>query len=105
MSVEFKSSIIYGYDCSDLIEKFSFEELEELEEIGWDYIRDCYSDDFMYIGVKISNVYCGEEQRIDVLKAMNSSLQKFAELLHKTPDKYKILFPLSGSLYHICYAV
>ena len=104
MSVDYKSALIYGYDCSHLINKISWEDLEELENIGWDYIRDPYSDKFLYIGVKISCVDCYEERIIDIFKALNPTIHKFSELIGKTPDGYKALLPLSGSVYHICYA-
>ena len=102
MSVDYKSALIYGYDCDPA--DWSYEETEALEALGWDIIRDCYTDEFLYIGIKLSCVDCYEEAKVDVFKALNPVMLKFSELLHKTPEQYKVKLPLSGSVYHLCYA-
>jgi hypothetical protein len=102
MSVDYKSALIYGYDCDPA--NWSYEETEALEILGWDIIRDCYNDEFLYIGIKLSCVDCYEEAKVDVFKALNPSMLKFSELLNKTPERYKVKLPLSGSVYHLCYA-
>ena len=102
MSVDYKSALIYGYDCDP--ENWSYEETEALEALGWDIIRDYYADGFLYIGIKLSCVDCYEEVKVDVFKALNPSMLKFSELLYKTPEQYKVKLPLSGSVYHLCYA-
>ena len=102
MSVNYKSALIYGYDCN--IENWSYEDIEKMEEFGWDVIRDWHSDEFLYIGIKISCVDCYEGVNIDVFKALNPAMLKFSEILYNTPEQYKVKLPLSGSVYHLCYA-
>lgn len=102
MSVNFKSALIYGYSCDP--KQWSCEELEKMEELGWDIIQDCYGEQFLYIGIEISNVDCYESVNIDVFKALNPTMLKLSELLHNTPEEYKVKLPLLGSVYHLCYA-
>ena len=75
-----------------------------MEELGWDIIQDGYDEKFLYIGVEISRVDCYESVNIDVFKSLNPAIPKLSELLHNTPEEYKIKLPLSGSVYHLCYA-
>ena len=102
MSVNYKTALIYGYSCDPT--EWSCEDREKMEELGWDVIWDGYSEKFLYIGVEISCVDCYESVNIDVFKALNPVMLKLSELLHNTPEEYKFKLPLSGSVYHLCYA-
>lgn len=102
MSVDYKATLIYGYDCDP--EDWTCEEIEGLMELGWDIVRDCDADTFLYIGIKMSSASCYEKASVDVFKALHPAMLKFSELLYKTPEQYKIKLPLSGSVYHLCYA-
>ena len=68
MSVNYESALIYGYNCSNYQDEWSIEELEQMKEIGWDVIRDGYSDKFLFIGKIISQTDAEQEARIDCLK-------------------------------------
>ena len=102
MSVNYEAALIYGYSCDP--KEWSCEDCEKMEELGWDIIQDGYDEKFLYIGVEISRVDCYESVNIDVFKALNPAISKLSELLHNTPEEYKIKLPLSGSVYHLCYA-
>lgn len=103
MSVDYKSALIYGFNCEP--DKFSYEELEKLEEIGLDVISDCYSDNFLYIGKCISKTSCGEEARVDCLKYLEQAEIDVRHLLREVPEELKKNLPLFPSIYHLCYAV
>ena len=103
MSVDYKAALINGWSCNP--EDWICEELEQLEEIGWDVIRDCYSDKFLYIGKAISSADMGEEVHIDAIQRVYDALSKTIPLLENTPDELFDKLPDKDiSLYHICYA-
>ena len=103
MSVDYKAALIYGWSCNP--EDWTCEELEQLEDMGWDVIRDCYSDNFLYIGKTISSADMGEEVHINAIQRVYSALSETVPLLDNTPDELFDKLPdREISLYHICYA-
>ena len=106
MSVEYKSALIYGYDCTQIRHLLTYEDIEELENIGWSVIYDPYSDDgFLYIGVAISITDCYSEAQVNCFENLAQSEDDSVRLRLKTPDKYLQLFvDCHISLYHLCYA-
>ena len=104
MSVEYKSALIYGFDCSHCIEDFPWEFREKWEDAGWDIISDCYDDKFLYIGKIISNVSLGEEVRVDCEYEAQQADIYLEELLAKIPVEWRALLPRFSSIYHLCYA-
>lgn len=104
MSVEYKSALIYGCNCSNIQDEWSTEDLEIMEELGYDVIQDCYSNKFLYIGKLISQVDCYNEANIDCLAEMDKARIALQKLLDKTSYELKRHLPLSKSLYHLCYA-
>ena len=105
MSVEYKSALIYGYDCSKIQDEWPHEALEKMEELGYDVISDCYSDKFLYIGKIISHVDCYKEARVDCLASEDQARIDLKCLLAETPWEYTKHLPLYKSMYHICYAI
>jgi len=106
MSVDYKSALIYGYDCTQIRNLFTYEDIGELEDIGWGVIYDPYRDDgFMYVGIIVSQTSCYDEAKVDCFENFARNKDKIAELRLKTPDKYLELFiECDISLYHLCYA-
>ena len=74
MSVNYESALIYGWDCSKIQEDWPLEATERMEELGFDVIRDCYSEEFLYIGKCISHTSCGEEARVDCLRYLEQMI-------------------------------
>lgn len=104
MSVNYESALIYGYNCSNYQDEWSSEELERMEEIGWDIIRGAYSDEFLYIGKIISQVEVGQEVRRDCLKDLKQIKNDVNALFIDTPMEMLSRLPMHRSLYHLCYA-
>lgn len=103
MSVDYKSALIYGFECDPT--EWSHKETEAMAEIGWDVIRDYYADSFLYIGKTVSETDCYEDARVDCLANLQTSMREVKGLISKTPDKYfDKLPPFSCSMYHLCYA-
>ena len=103
MSVDYKAALINGWSCNP--EDWTCEELEQLEELGWDIIRDNYSDKFLYIGKTISSADMGEEVHINAIQKVYGALSATIPLLDNTPDELFDKFPdREITLYHICYA-
>ena len=102
MSVDYKSALIYGFDCDP--NRFSCEEREFLEELGWDIIRDDYDDKFLYIGKVVSSTGCFEETRVDCIREITGAMTNCNELTDETPDELFAKFPCDASMYHLCYA-
>ena len=102
MSVDYKSALIYGFNCDPT--KFSCEERETLEDLGWDIIEDGYDDKFLYIGKIISQAEYREEVKVDCLRELNGATTDCNELIDETPDKLFKKFPCDASMYHLCYA-
>ena len=103
MSVDYKAALINGWSCNP--EDWTFEELEQLEELGWDVIKDCYGNNFLYIGKTISSVDMGEEVHINAIQKVYGVLSATIPLLDNTPEELFDKFPDTEiSLYHICYA-
>ena len=102
MSVEYKSALIYGFNC--VPNKFSREEREFLESLGWDIVEDGYDDSFLYIGKIISQTEYREETRVDCLRELRGAATDCSGLIDKTPDTLFKKFPCDVSVYHLCYA-
>ena len=103
MSVDYKAALINGWSCNP--DKFSSEEREFLEDIGWDVIQDGYDDKFLYIGKTISSADMGEEVHIDAIQRVYDALSATIPLIENTPDELFDKLPDKDiSLYHICYA-
>lgn len=103
MSVDYKAALINGWSCNP--KDWTCEELERLEEIGWDVIKDYYSEHFLYIGKTISSADMGEEVHIDAIQRVYDALSATIPLIENTPDELFDKLPDKDiSLYHICYA-
>lgn len=104
MSVDYNSALIYGWDCSRIQEDWPHEATERMEELGFDVIRDGYSEEFLYIGKCISKTSCGEEARVDCLKYWEQTEIDVECMLREVPEELKRNLPLFPSIYHLCYA-
>ena len=104
MSVNYESALIYGYNCSNYQDEWSSEELERMKKIGWDIIRDAYSDEFLYIGKIISQVEVEQEARIDCLKDLEQIKNNVNALFIDTPIEMLSRLPIYRTMYHLCYA-
>ena len=104
MSVDYESALIYGWDCSRIQEDWPHEATEQMEELGFDVIRDGYSEEFLYIGKCISKTSCGEEARVDCEYEAQQADIYLEELLAKIPVEWRALLPRFPSTYHLCYA-
>lgn len=104
MSVNYESALIYGWDCSRIQEDWTPEVTEKMEELGFDVIRDGYSEEFLYIGKCISQTSCGEEARVDCLKYWEQTEIDVEHMLREVPEELKRNLPLFSSIYHLCYA-
>ena len=105
MSVNYESALIYGYNCSDCQDEWTPEELEKMEEIGWDVIRDVYSDKFLFIGTIISQTEAGQEARKDCLRRDLEQIKNDVNaLLVDTPTEMFSRLPMHRTMYHLCYA-
>lgn len=104
MSVNYESALIYGYNCSRYQDEWTSEDLDQMEEIGWDIIRDAYYDEFLYIGKIISQVEVGQEVRRDCLKDLEQIKNDINALFAETPMEMLSRLPMHRSLYHLCYA-
>lgn len=106
MSIEYKSALIYGYDCTQIRHLLTYEDIEELENIGWGVIYDPYNNDgFLYVGIIVSEVDCYDEARVNCFENLARNDDELAKLRLKTPNKYLELFvDCHISLYHLCYA-
>lgn len=102
MSVEYKSALIYGYNCNP--KEWSHEDRDKMEELGWDIISDGYCDEFLYIGKIISKTDCYEEARVDCLASMEQVEIDIRHIFAETPLEYIRHLPIYGSIYHLCYA-
>ena len=103
MSVSYKSDLIYGFELNP--SDWKQEEIEHLEDtIGWDVIRDGYSDQFLYIGKIISSTACYDEARVDCLREMPRAISDCNDLIVQTPNTFVKRFPCDASMYHLCYA-
>ena len=104
MSVDYNSALIYGWDCSRIQEDWPHEASEQMEEFGFDVIRDGYSGEFLYIGKCISRTSCGEEARVDCLKYLEQTKIDVEHMIREVPEELKTNLPLFPSIYHLCYA-
>jgi hypothetical protein len=105
MSVDYNSALIYGWDCSRIQEDWPCEATEQMEELGFDVIRDSYYDEFLYIGKCISKTSCGEEARVDCLRYLDQTEIDVENMLLAVPEELKRNLPFEfPSLYHLCYA-
>ena len=104
MSVDYNSALIYGWDCSRIQEDWPYEATEQMEEFGFDVIRDSYCDKFLYIGKCISKTSCDEEARVDCLKYLEQTEIDVECMLREVSEKLKRNLPLFPSIYHLCYA-
>ena len=104
MSVDYNSALFYGWDCSRIQEDWPYEATEQMEEFGFDVIRDCYCDKFLYIGKCISKTSCGEEARVDCLKYLEQTEIDVECMLREVPEELKRSLPLFPSIYLLCYA-
>ena len=104
MSVNYESALIYGWDCSRIQKDWPYEATEKMEELGFDVIRDCYSEEFLYIGKCISQTSCGEEARAYCLKYWEQTAIDIEHMLREVPEELKRNLPLFPSIYHFCYA-
>lgn len=104
MSVNYNSALIYGWDCSKIQEDWPLEATGKMEELGFDVIRDGYSEEFLYIGKCISQTSCGEEVRVDCLQYLDQIEIDIASMLLEAPEELKRNLPLFPSIYHLCYA-
>jgi hypothetical protein len=75
-----------------------------MEEFGFDVIRDCYSEDFLYIGKCISKTSYNEDARVDCLKHLDQTEIDVESMLLEVPKELKRNLPLFPSVYHLCYA-
>ena len=104
MSVNYESALIYGYNCSRYQDEWTSEDLDQMEEIGWDVIRDGYSDEFLYIGKTISCTEAGQEARRDCLKDLEQAKNDLNDIFVNTPMEMLSRLPMYRSMYHLCYA-
>lgn len=104
MSVNYESALIYGWDCSRIHGDWPHEATEQMEELGFDVIRDGYSEEFLYIGKCISKTSCGEEARVDCLKHWEQTETDVRHMLREVQKELKENLPLFPSIYHLCYA-
>ena len=104
MSVNYESALIYGYNCSKYQDEWSSEDLDQMEEIGWDVIRDAYSDEFLFIGTIISQTEAGQEAKKDCLRDLEQIKNDINALFAETPMEMLSRLPMHRSLYHLCYA-
>ena len=104
MSVNYESALIYDYNCSNYQDEWSSEELERMKKIGWDIIRDAYSDEFLYIGKIISQVEVGQKARIYCLKDLEQIKNNVNALFIDTPIEMLSHLPIYRTMYHLCYA-
>lgn len=104
MSVNYKSALIYGCDCSNIQDEWSTEACEKMMALGYDVISDCYDNKFLYIGKTISETECFEEARVNCLDEMEQAIIDLRDLIQHTPWELKKHLPICKSLYHICYA-
>lgn len=102
MSVEYKSVLIHGFECNP--DKFSSEEREFLEDIGWDVIQDGYDDKFLYVGKIISSTGYSDEVKVDCLRELAGAISDTTDLMNETPNMVFKKFPCDASMYHLCYA-
>ena len=102
MSVNYEAALIYGYSCDP--KEWSCEDCEKMEELGFDVIRDGYSEKFLYIGKYISHTCCGEEARVDCLQYLDQTEIDVGNMLQEVPEELKRNLPLFSSIYHLCYA-
>lgn len=104
MSVDYTSALIYGFNCSDRMDKFTEEIKDELYDIGFNFIEDFYCGNFLYIGVVVSSCDCYDEARVDCLAEVEQAYEDLQALLNETPEEIRNLFPYQPSMYHLCYA-
>ena len=104
MSVDYESALIYGWDCSRIQKYCPYEATEQMEELGFDVIRDGYSEEFLYIGKYISHTSCGEEARVDCLRYLEQTEIDVEHMLREVPEGLKRNLALFPSIYHLCYA-
>lgn len=107
MSVEYKSTLIFGYNLTSLAPKATDEFMafvEQLEDYGFDVVYDPYNNDFIYAGAAISNTSLGDEAQVDVITAMLPAQEKVKDILKKVPLSICSKFPL-WTVYYLCYAV
>ena len=102
MSVNYKSALIYGYSCDP--NKWSSEERERMEELGWDIISDVYDDNFLYIGKILSKTDCYEEARVDCLASLEQVIIDVNHIYSITSWYLTDKLPPERSMYHLCYA-
>ena len=103
MSVDYESAIIYGIKCNP--EAWGYEEMEYMEDKGWDVIYDNYSGNFLYIGKMLSHACFGDEAQHEISGFYSFDI---AQIIEDIPDNiFRNAFAEGGAfprLYHICYA-
>ena len=103
MSVNYESALIYGYNCDR--SQWSREDIEQMDELGWDIVEDYYdADGFLYIGKVISHTNCFEEARVDCLAGLEQAKIDIKHIFADTPWELVNKLPQERSMYHLCYA-
>ena len=107
MSVDYRAALIYGYDLSDQIRTLPEDFKEQAENAGFNVVFDFYDEDFLYVGISISDISAWDEVCICIETAKVKAEDKLAEVLAAAPKDIVKYIPTDWfpSTYHICYAL
>jgi hypothetical protein len=110
MSVEFVSSVIYGYNLSNKCVELDFDGINELveclENVGFDIIYDGYCGEFLYAGIELSRACCYEEASTNITQKFADAHAELNRLIAQAPIDLLNQLPLreAPATYHLCYA-